>query len=71
MKNPLLTDALKEMAHREPVYAYCFNGKRYDVGNKLGFLQATVEYALRDEELGADFYEYLRDIVTHKVNTEK
>ena len=66
-----LTDALKEMAHREPVYAYCFKGKRYDVGNKLGFLQATVEYALRNEELGGDFYEYLRDIVTHKVNREK
>ena len=66
-----LTDALKEVAHREPVYAYCFKGKRYDVGNKLGFLQATVEYALRDEELGGDFYEYLRDIVTHKVNREK
>ena len=62
---------MKEMAHREPVYAYCFKGKRYDVGNKLGFLQATVEYALRDEELGGDFYEYLRDIVTHKVNTKK
>lgn len=41
-----LTDALKVMAHNGNVYAYNFKGKRYDTGNKLGFLKATVEYAL-------------------------
>lgn len=58
-----LTDALREMAHREKVYAYAFSGKRYDVGDKLGFLKATVEYALRREDLGAPFAEYLKDVV--------
>ena len=61
-----LTDALKEMAYREPVYAYCFAGRRYDVGSKLGFLQATVEYALRNPELGEDFHAYLERIVADK-----
>ena len=58
-----LTDALKIMAGREPVYAYNFEGKRYDVGDKLGFLQATVEYALRREDLGPEFKEYLKEIL--------
>ena len=61
-----LTDALKEMAYRESVYAYCFAGRRYDVGSKLGFLQATVEYALRNPELGEDFHAYLERIVADK-----
>lgn len=61
-----LTDALKEMAYRESVYAYCFAGRRYDVGSKLGFLQATVEYALRNPELRADFHAYLERIVADK-----
>ena len=55
-----LTDALQTMASREAVYAYCFEGKRYDVGDKLGFLKANVEYALRREDLGEAFREYLR-----------
>jgi len=57
-----LTDALKIMANREPVYAYNFEGKRYDVGDKLGFLEATVEYALRRDDLGEEFKEYLKNI---------
>jgi len=40
-----LTDALMELAQREAMYAYTFEGKRYYVGNKLGFLEATVEFA--------------------------
>ena len=40
------------MADREAVYAYTFSGRSYDTGNKLGFLKATVEYALRREDLG-------------------
>lgn len=55
-----LTDALRLMADREAVYAYTFNGRSYDTGNKLGFLKATVEYALRREDLGDAFREYLR-----------
>ena len=55
-----LTDALRLMADREAVYAYTFSGRSYDTGNKLGFLEATVEYALRREDLGEAFREYLR-----------
>ena len=55
-----LTDALRLMADREAVYAYTFSGRSYDTGNKLGFLKAIVEYALRREDLGDAFREYLR-----------
>ena len=54
-----LTDALRLMADREAVYAYTFSGRSYDTGNKLGFLKATVEYALRRDDLGDAFREYL------------
>lgn len=59
-----LTDALNQLAKREPIYAYEFSGKRYDVGEKLGFLQANVEYALRNPELHNDFMSYLKTIVS-------
>lgn len=59
-----LTDAIQTMASREAVYAYCFEGKRYDVGDKLGFLKATVEYALRRPDLGEPFRQYLTDLMT-------
>lgn len=59
-----LTDAIQTMASREAVYAYCFKGKRYDVGDKLGFLKATVEYALRRPDLGEPFRKYLKDLMT-------
>lgn len=58
-----LTDALKELAQNDPMYAYVFAGKRYDVGNKLGFLQATVEFALRRDDLGAEFKDYLTELL--------
>ncbi|MDR7000020.1 UTP--glucose-1-phosphate uridylyltransferase GalU [Neobacillus niacini] len=54
-----LTDALKELAQKEAMYAYIFEGKRYDVGDKQGFLQATVEFALRREDLREEFLNYL------------
>ncbi|WP_303840512.1 sugar phosphate nucleotidyltransferase [Selenomonas ruminantium] len=57
-----LTDALRVLAHREPVYAYDFEGIRYDVGDKLGFLKATVEYALRRPDLGVPFKNYLHTL---------
>ena len=57
-----LTDALKVMAGYENVYAYNFEGKRYDVGDKLGFLKATVEFALRRDDLSKDFKAYLKEL---------
>ena len=57
-----LTDALQTMASREAVYAYCFEGKRYDVGDKLGFLKATIEYALRRPDLSEPFRNYLKTL---------
>jgi UTP--glucose-1-phosphate uridylyltransferase len=54
-----LTDALKALAKKQEMYAYDFEGKRYDIGSKLGFLQATVEFALKREELKDEFREYL------------
>ncbi|WP_299142111.1 UTP--glucose-1-phosphate uridylyltransferase GalU [uncultured Dialister sp.] len=58
-----LTDALRVMAHNGSVYAYNFTGKRYDTGNKLGYLKATVEFALRRPDLGPQFRQYLRDLL--------
>ena len=58
-----LTDALLELIKHEAMYAYDFEGRRYDVGDKLGFIQATVEYALRKEELRDGFIEYLNSII--------
>lgn len=57
-----LTDALRRMLPHERILAYKFQGKRHDAGDKLGFLQATVEFALRNEELGSAFKEYLRTL---------
>lgn len=58
-----LTDALQVLANRQPVYAYDFEGLRYDLGDKLGFLKATVEFALRRKDLGAPFQVYLADLI--------
>jgi len=58
-----LTDALNQLSRTEAVYAYEFSGRRFDVGDKLGFLEATVEYALRRDELREPFLNYLNSIV--------
>ncbi len=58
-----LTDGLKKLAKKEAIYAYKFDGKRYDVGDKLGFLEATVEFALRREDLKEDFTKYLKELI--------
>lgn len=55
-----LTDALRNMLAEMPVFGYVFKGTRYDAGDKFGYLQATVNYALRHPELGGRFAEYLR-----------
>ena len=58
-----LTDALLELMSEEAIYAYNFEGRRYDVGDKLGFLEATVEYALRKPELKDGFTKYLNTVL--------
>jgi UTP--glucose-1-phosphate uridylyltransferase len=57
-----LTNGLRKLLERQPIHAYCFEGKRYDAGDKLGFLKATVEFALKREDLGKDFRDYLRTL---------
>lgn len=56
-----LTDALLSLSQKEGAYAYDFEGRRYDVGNKLGFLEATVDFALKREDLKEGFKEYLKN----------
>ena len=55
-----LTDGLKHMLRSRPIYGYRFEGKRYDAGDKLGFLKATVEFALKRHDLGEAFRAYLK-----------
>jgi UTP--glucose-1-phosphate uridylyltransferase len=57
-----LTDGIARLMHDEAVYAYKFAGKRFDCGSKLGYLQATVEYALAHPELAKAFRKYLRSL---------
>jgi UTP--glucose-1-phosphate uridylyltransferase len=57
-----LTDGIARLMQREAVYAFEFEGKRYDCGSKLGYLQATVQYALKHPSLGAGFAAYLKAI---------
>jgi len=57
-----LTDGIASLMREEAVYAYRFEGKRYDCGSKLGYLQATVEYALGHPALGRDFRRYLHGL---------
>ncbi|MGD8341796.1 MAG: UTP--glucose-1-phosphate uridylyltransferase, partial [Gammaproteobacteria bacterium] len=57
-----LTDAISALLDYEAVYAYPFEGIRYDCGSKLGYLRATVEYGLRHPELGPDFNRYLETV---------
>ncbi len=57
-----LTDGLKELLKHEKIYGYTFKGKRHDTGDKLGMLKATVEFALKREDLGPDFRAYLKGL---------
>jgi UTP--glucose-1-phosphate uridylyltransferase len=57
-----LTDGLRYLVKREPIYAYEFRGERHDAGDKLGFLKATVEFGLKNKEFGARFRTYLRKL---------
>ncbi|NLB80728.1 MAG: UTP--glucose-1-phosphate uridylyltransferase GalU [Clostridiaceae bacterium] len=62
-----LTDALKALSNIEPMYAYEFTGRRYDVGNRLGFLEATIEFALQRNDLKTNLLSYLKKLI----NTER
>jgi UTP--glucose-1-phosphate uridylyltransferase len=57
-----LTDGLQHLLGEERILAYKFQGKRFDAGEKLGFLKTTVEFALKNSELGADFRAYLKSL---------
>lgn len=57
-----LTDGMRALLKQENMYAYVFEGKRHDAGDKLGFLKATVEFALKREDLGGPLREYLRGL---------
>ncbi len=57
-----LTNALRQLKSKRPLYGYQFEGVRHDAGNKLGFLQATVEFALKREDLGGAFRKYLKSL---------
>ncbi|MBE7022055.1 MAG: UTP--glucose-1-phosphate uridylyltransferase GalU [Ruminococcaceae bacterium] len=61
-----LTDALKMLAKKEDMYAYDFIGQRYDVGSKQGYLKATVEFALKRDDLKDEFWAYLKNLMQAK-----
>jgi len=57
-----LTDGLKQLLKKEKIYGYVFDGKRHDTGDKLGFLKATVEFALKRPDLGGPLRKYLKSL---------
>jgi UTP--glucose-1-phosphate uridylyltransferase len=57
-----LTDGIKQLLKKEKVYGFTFEGKRHDAGDKMGFLKATVEFALKRDDLGKEFGEYLKTL---------
>jgi UTP--glucose-1-phosphate uridylyltransferase len=57
-----LTDGMRQLLNKERMFAYVFEGRRHDTGDKLGFLKATVEFALKRPDLGAMFRAYLKDL---------
>lgn len=57
-----LTDGLRELLKKEKIFGYAFEGKRHDAGDKLGFLKATVEFAMKRDDLGKAFREYLKTL---------
>jgi UTP--glucose-1-phosphate uridylyltransferase len=61
-----LTDAIADLLDESPVYAYPFSGERYDCGNKLGYLKATVGYGLSNDETGQPFRDHLRQLLDNK-----
>jgi UTP--glucose-1-phosphate uridylyltransferase len=66
-----LTDAIKRLLATEPVYGYVFTQGRYDVGNKLDYLRATVEFALERDDLGPEFRSYLQKLLDSDRSAER
>jgi UTP--glucose-1-phosphate uridylyltransferase len=66
-----LTDAIAALLQEQQVLAYEFTGKRYDCGSKLGYLEATVEYALKHPEVAAEFKDYLKKRFCQPCQSEK
>ena len=66
-----LTDGIAALMREEAVYAHRFEGKRYDCGSKLGYLQATVEYALAHRQLGREFGKYLHEVAKKTARKKK
>jgi len=62
-----LTDAIQKLNQIQRVFAYDFEGKRYDVGEKIGFVKTTIEFALKDRELRSDMLEYLKGLLENEV----
>jgi UTP--glucose-1-phosphate uridylyltransferase len=58
-----LTDGIRLLLKKEKVYGYVFEGKRHDTGDKLGFLKATVEFALKRKDLGEPLRQYLKELI--------
>ena len=58
-----LTDALLALTKQRAIYAYEFEGTRYDAGDKLGYLKAIIAYGLRHPDLGDDFRQYLKEVI--------
>ncbi|MFC0272247.1 UTP--glucose-1-phosphate uridylyltransferase GalU [Metabacillus herbersteinensis] len=61
-----LTDALKELSMKQRVLAYHFDGKRYDVGDKLGFIKATIDFSLQRADLKDELLSYLEQVITNQ-----
>jgi UTP--glucose-1-phosphate uridylyltransferase len=58
-----LTDAMREMVKHHPMYGMKFKGRRYDIGNKFGFLKTNIEFGLKDEEIGENLKKWLKEFV--------
>lgn len=61
-----LTDAIKSLCQQQPVYAFIFDGKRYDTGDRLGYVQAIIDFALSHEEIGGQVGEYLQHAIDRR-----
>jgi UTP--glucose-1-phosphate uridylyltransferase len=57
-----LTDAIAELRKTEEIFAYSFEGRRFDCGSKIGYLEANVEIALQHDEMADDFKQYLKNL---------
>lgn len=66
-----LTDAIQRLNETQRVFAYDFEGKRYDVGGKLEFIQTTIEMAMQHEELKEDLLNYMQKLVENELSVTK